>query len=513
MMHSIDTRLSLKSINRLCDMTMLTRGRFVLAVCLALYSSSAVYVRAQAVLAIPRDPSEVSLPAERSSSSLDNSVDSGGAATASATGIVAVPASPKRETGIDWLHLAEGSFAFLTVEHVFRYATEYGTRDAFDTPFWPGYLNSVSNLHGWADGDPFLVNYVGHPMQGAVAGFIWQHNDRAYRTVEFGKNSRYWKGKLRGAAFAYLYSVQFEIGPISEASIGHVQAFFPQQGFVDHVITPTVGLGWTLAEDSLDRYVITALEAHNRNPYVRLLVRSGLNPSRSMANVMNGMVPWHRDNRPGVFKPYPEAAAAKAALERDTARVPVNPPPGVAPFEFTMTPNFRTYLGSGAKGSCIGGGSSIAFRVAPEWQIVVDVNGCKLLDLPTNLSGDSLSYMIGPRWTPSTAGRWNAHAQFLVGGTKLTQERLFPEEKATVIAAAPPADQGYPLHHLYTKDWDTNGFAIAAGTGVDYKINNALAFRVASLEYSHSWTQDLNGMNYQNGLQVTTGLVLRMGTW
>jgi hypothetical protein len=82
-----------------------------------------------------------------------------------------------------------------------------------------------------------------------------------------------------------------------------------------------------------------------------------------------------------------------------------------------------------------------------------------------------------------------------------------------VIAAAPPAEQGYPLHDLYTKDWDTNGFAIAAGTGVDYKINNALAFRVASLEYSHSWTQDLNGINYQNGLQLTTGLVLRMGTW
>src|ERR1035438_1639191 len=114
-------------------MTMLTRGRFVLAVCLALYFSSAACVRAQAVLAIPRDPSEVSLPAERSSSSLNVPADSGSAATASATGIVAVPASPKRETGIDWLHLAEGSFAFLTVEHVFRYATEYGTRDAFDT--------------------------------------------------------------------------------------------------------------------------------------------------------------------------------------------------------------------------------------------------------------------------------------------------------------------------------------------------------------------------------------------
>jgi hypothetical protein len=496
-------------------MTMLTNGRAVLAACLGLlYSGSAICVHAQAIAAIPRDPSELSRsPIGGSFTSRDNSVDSGAAASASGTAITAVSPTPRREAGIDWLHLAEGSLAFLTVEHAFRYATEYGTRDAFDTPFWPGYLNSVGNLHGWADGDPFFVNYVGHPMQGAVSGFIWQHNDRAYRDVVFGENSRYWKEKLRGAAFSYLYSVQFEIGPISEASIGHIQAQFPQQGFVDHVITPTVGLGWTLAEDSLDRYVIRFVESRTNNPYLRLLARGGLNPSRSFANVMNRELPWHRDDRPGVFKPYPEAAVMKGFMEQATASRVAHPLPGVAPFEFTVTPNYRAYVGGDAKGSCIGGGGTAAFRVAPEWQIVVDVNGCKLLDLPTNLSGDSLSYMVGPRWTPMSSGRWNTHAQFLVGGTKLTQEILYPEEKAIVIAAAPPADQGYSLHHLYTKDWDTSGFALAAGTGVDYKINNALAFRVASLEYSHSWTQDLNGVNYQNGLQVTTGLVLRMGTW
>src|ERR1019366_6002698 len=167
-------------------MTMLTRGRAVLAVCLALLCSGAVYVHAQAVAAIPRDPSEVSLPPiGRSSSSLKNSVDLGAAASASGTAITAVSPTPKREAGIDWLHLAEGSLAFLTVEHAFRYTTESGTRDAFPTALWPGYLNSVGNLHGWADGDPFFVNYVGHPMQGAVSGFIWQHNDRAYRDVVF----------------------------------------------------------------------------------------------------------------------------------------------------------------------------------------------------------------------------------------------------------------------------------------------------------------------------------------
>ena len=82
-----------------------------------------------------------------------------------------------------------------------------------------------------------------------------------------------------------------------------------------------------------------------------------------------------------------------------------------------------------------------------------------------------------------------------------------------MIAEIAPKKLGNAQHSLYTQDWDTNGFAIALGGGVDYKINNALAFRVASLDYSHSWTNDLNGVNYQNGLQFTTGLVLRMGTW
>src|ERR1019366_1759069 len=134
-------------------MTMLNRGRVVAAICLGLLcSSSAVYVRAQAIAAIPPDPSEVSPPSvRRSSSSLHVPLDPAGSAAASGTGIMAVSPKPKRETGIDWLHLAEGSLAFLTVEHAFRYATESGTRDAFDTPFWPGYLNSVGNLHGWSD--------------------------------------------------------------------------------------------------------------------------------------------------------------------------------------------------------------------------------------------------------------------------------------------------------------------------------------------------------------------------
>ena len=72
--------------------------------------------------------------------------------------------------GVDWGGLARDSFLFLAVENAFRCATEQGTRDGLSHPFFQGYLNSVGNLHGWGDGDPFYVNYVGHPMQGAVSG-------------------------------------------------------------------------------------------------------------------------------------------------------------------------------------------------------------------------------------------------------------------------------------------------------------------------------------------------------
>lgn len=202
---------------------------------------------------------------------------------------------------VDWGNLFKQSMGFLVLEHGFRLMTDPAVRTSHE-PFFHGYLKSVTNLHGWSDGDPFIVNYVGHPIQGAIAGFIWIQNDRKYRDAEIGSDRRYWKSRLRAAGFSWAYSEQFEIGPISEASIGAIQAHYPQQGFVDHVITPTVGLGWIIAEDSVDRYVALPLERRIGNPYLKMLVRSALNPGRSLANVLGGNVPWHRYTRDGLFK-------------------------------------------------------------------------------------------------------------------------------------------------------------------------------------------------------------------
>jgi len=424
------------------------------------------------------------------------------------------PVLQTTERGVDWRHLFEQSFAFLSFEHAFRCATEDGTRQNFSGSFLGGYFNAVGNLHGWSDGDPFIVNYVGHPMQGAVTGYLWTQNDRAYRHIQFGVNRRYWKGKLRAAAFSYVYSALFEIGPLSEASIGKIQAKYPQQGFADHIVTPVIGLGWSITEDALDQYLIRLLEARNGNPWTTLLVRSGLNPARSMANVMAFKLPWHRDNRPGAFsKDLQDGKFNDYLRERNTAYQEVAPPPGVAPFDLNLATKVKTYLGEKHGDPCVGGGGAAGLRIATQWQFVVDVSGCKMLGLETDVSGDSLTYLGGVRWFPRSSSRWTPHAAVLVGGTKLTQELIYPDLKRAVEGVAKPSDDTETLHSEYSKHWEANGLTVQVGAGLDVRLNSALAFRVGELEYSRSWIQDMNGHVYRNGVQFTSSLILQMGTW
>ena len=47
-------------------------------------------------------------------------------------------------------------------------------------------------------------------------GYIWTHNDRDYLGAEFGRNSYYWKSRLRTTGYSWAYSALFEIGPVSE---------------------------------------------------------------------------------------------------------------------------------------------------------------------------------------------------------------------------------------------------------------------------------------------------------
>jgi hypothetical protein len=412
-------------------------------------------------------------------------------------------------TGVEWRGLAESSLRFIGVMHGFRWATEPGTRAA-GIGWGSGYTRSLGALHGWADGDPFYVNYVGHPMQGAVSGHLFQLHDPRYKQVEFGRGRDYWKARLRSAAFAWAFSEQFEIGPLSEASIGHVQRDFPQQGFADHIVTPAIGFAWTIGEDALDRYLVRPIEVRTTNRWVRLAARGFLNPARSFANLMDEKVPWYRDSRPGILSYRPTMATGNGGTDTPVQDTP-DSAPSVAPFEFVPVSGWRQFGDTG----CAGGGAEAAWRMAADWQLVLTVNGCKMIGLEAIVSGDALIYQIGPRWTPSAAGKWSPYAHLLLGGIKATQERLDPAQKRAVLAANQALDPSldYTLHEQYITSEEANSLALTAGVGVDYKLNSALALRVANLEYLRSKLPAIGGVSYNYGFQASAGLVLRIGTW
>ncbi|MCZ2156247.1 MAG: hypothetical protein LC114_20485, partial [Bryobacterales bacterium] len=321
-----------------------------------------------------------------------------------------LPAQPRvadANEGVHWGPLLRESLFFLGVEHGFRFATEAGTREGMRGPFFKGWYDSLSALHGWGDGDPFYVNYVGHPLQGAVSGFLFQANDPKYRAIEFGNNPEYWKSRLRAAAFSFAYSTQFEIGPLSEASLGKVQSTYPQQGFVDHVATPTIGTLWMVSEDILDRYVIRRIEGRTENPWVRMMVRGWLNPGRSFSNMMQLRAPWVRDSRPGVWSYKASEEHERRQRERQAAQLaPVDlAPPAeapwkvTAPFEFAINTRYSLHPNGGSGLNCIGGGATAVWNVGRIHSWVADVGGCKLFTFDPALSGDILKYRMGSRWT------------------------------------------------------------------------------------------------------------------
>jgi hypothetical protein len=95
-----------------------------------------------------------------------------------------------------------------------------------------------------------------------------------------------------------VYSLQFEIGPLSEASIGNVGMRSETTGWVDYVITPIGAYGLMVAEDFLDRYLVQWSERGVKNPFLRMLIRMAANPGRTLSNSAGGRAPWYREGRP-----------------------------------------------------------------------------------------------------------------------------------------------------------------------------------------------------------------------
>jgi hypothetical protein len=223
--------------------------------------------------------------------------------------------------GYNWSGLIAQSLFFNLIENGVRVASDEQIRTLLATkPFWHDYVASLRqfNMRRWNDGDDFLVNYVGHPMQGAVSGFIEIQNDPTGREQEISATHAYWMSRFRAFLWATAYSTHSEISPLGEAGIGneggwtyplpcHTHCTKPagytkytnNTGWVDFIITPTVGSLWLVAEDTLDRFVSDRVQGGNRSRILPKILRGSLNPSRTMANAMRLKAPWYRDFQHG----------------------------------------------------------------------------------------------------------------------------------------------------------------------------------------------------------------------
>lgn len=181
----------------------------------------------------------------------------------------------------------------------YRYETMHGK-------WWDRYVNSVEGWawNRWDDYNPFLDDYVGHPMMGAISDYLWIQNDPKSMAVVQSNTWPYWRRMLRAGAYATAYSFQWKFGPLGEESIGHDgdhlvpdgKIYSNETGWVELVTTPVGGGLWTMAEDALDQHVITHLENESRNPFA-LTIYQFLSPSRAAANILRFRPPWYRDTR------------------------------------------------------------------------------------------------------------------------------------------------------------------------------------------------------------------------
>ena len=115
------------------------------------------------------------------------------------------------------------SLAFTGLENAYRASTDAYMRHLIaHGPYWSNYMASMQHwdMNRWSDGDDFVVDEIGHPMQGGVSAFIEIQNGPRQRLVEFGKSKAYWRSRSLALLWATVFSTQQKIGPLGEAALG-----------------------------------------------------------------------------------------------------------------------------------------------------------------------------------------------------------------------------------------------------------------------------------------------------
>jgi hypothetical protein len=237
-----------------------------------------------------------------------------------ASGEATAAPSPLHTEGFHWHRALSESFTFLVIEQAYVVHTDFNwvviENGVPFNHFWRDYKQSLSAwVHsGWNDGDPNWFGYVGHPIQGALTGFIQIQNDPQGEKLEFSRTKAYWWSRFKAGLWNAAYSTQWNLGPLSEVTVEkygtktrapwNYNGSYPCSrhcltgvGQIDIVMTPLGGTGWLIGEDFLDKKIVRRVEGATQNHLLIDTVRCALNPIRGAANILHGKQPWYRASR------------------------------------------------------------------------------------------------------------------------------------------------------------------------------------------------------------------------
>jgi hypothetical protein len=269
----------------------------------------------------PAQPQSIELPTTLLDRRADTAGSSGAKTDVEAASRAAVMVNvPIEKEGFHWRQALKESLTFLVIEQAYVVHTDFNWVVSENgvpfNHFWRDYTQSLSEWthSGWNDGDPNWFGYVGHPIQGALTGFIQIQNDPASEKLEFSRTKAYWWSRFKAALWNAAYSTQWNLGPFSEPTVEkygtkdrlpwNYNGSFPCSrhcvtgvGQIDIVMTPLGGTGWLIGEDFLDSKVVRRVEGATQNRFLIDTVRVALNPIRGGANVLHGKSLWYRASR------------------------------------------------------------------------------------------------------------------------------------------------------------------------------------------------------------------------
>ena len=223
----------------------------------------------------------------------------------------------EHRSGIHWGSLITQWWSDIAFEQTERLIMEPKTRDQLGGKFFHEWFSDVVQYrYGlWNDGDKFFTSYIGHPLQGAVVeGIFWQNDDRVRFSEQDFHSAAYRKALLQAFAFAAVDAVQWKLGPVSEATIGHVglpahwwsTPYFcnlahaychPRTGLNDLVMNEVGGTAMTIGFQWVDKHFQRPMENRINSRALINTMRIFTNPPQSLANFFRFRTPWYRDNR------------------------------------------------------------------------------------------------------------------------------------------------------------------------------------------------------------------------